>query len=122
MNKLVYEDGIIKNSGAGWHRDNHPCQFKALMYLSNVTNKNGNFQFLTCSNTKQIGHPKPRSPSYNTRFSDETIELLIKNNTNIKLHDIVGNKGTIVLVDTTYIHRGNIIKSGERKAITQYFF
>ena len=122
LNKIVYEDGLIKNSGAGWHRDNHTCQFKALMYLSDVTNENGNFQFLTNSNTKQIGYPKPRTQNYNTRFHDETIDLLIKNNNNIKLHDIVGNKGTIVLVDTTYIHRGNIIKLGERKAMTQYFF
>ena len=122
LNKIVYENDVIKNSGAGWHRDNHTCQFKALMYLSDVTNENGNFQFLTNSNTKQIGYPKPRTPIYNTRFHDETIDLLIKNNSNIKLHDIVGNKGTIVLVDTTYIHRGNIIKNGERKAMTQYFF
>jgi hypothetical protein len=122
MNKIVYEDGIIKNSGAGWHRDNHTCQFKALMYLSDVTNENGNFQFLTCSNTKQIGYPKPRTANYNTRFHNETIDSLIKNNSNIKLHDVVGSKGTLVLVDTTYIHRGNIIKSGERIAMTQYFF
>lgn len=122
LNKIIYENGKIKNSGAGWHRDNHNCQFKALMYLSDVTNENGNFQFLTNSNTKQIGYPKPRTPSYNTRFHDETIDLIIKNNSNIILHDIVGNKGIVILVDTTYIHRGNIIKSGERKAMTQYFF
>lgn len=122
LNKIVYENGIIKNSGAGWHRDNHTCQFKALMYLSDVTSENGNFQFLTNSTTKQIGYPTPRTPNYNTRFHDETIDLLIKNNSNIKLHNIVGKKGTIVLVDTTYIHRGNIIKSHERKTITQYFF
>jgi len=122
LNKIVYEDGVTKNSGAGWHRDNHTCQFKALIYLSDVTNENGNFQFLTNSNTKKIGFPKPRTPNYNTRFHDETIDILIKNNSNIKLHDIVGKKGTIVLVDTTYIHRGNIIKNGERKAMTQYFF
>ena len=46
----------------------------------------------------------------------------MKNNENIELHNILGNKGTIVLVDTTYIHRGNIIEEGERKAMTQYFF
>lgn len=122
LNKIFYEDGIVKNSGAGWHRDNHTCQFKALMYLSDVTNENGNFQFLTNSNTKKIGFPKPRTSNYNTRFHDETIDSLIKNNENIVLHDIIGKQGTIVLVDTTYIHRGNIIKSGYRKAMTQYFF
>ena len=92
------------------------------MYLSDVTNENGNFQFLTNSNTKKIGFPKPRTSNYNTRFHDETIDSLIKNNENIVLYDIIGKQGTIVLVDTTYIHRGNIIKSGYRKAMTQYFF
>ena len=108
LNKLVYEDGIVKNSDNGWQRDNHTCQFKTLMYLSDVTHENGNFQFLTNSNTEQIGFHKTITP--------ETI----KNNQNIELHDIVGNKGTIVLVDTTYIHRDNIIKNGERIAMTQY--
>lgn len=122
LNKIVYEYGVTKNSGAGWHRHNHTCQFKALLYLSDVTNENGNFQFLTNSNTTKIGFPKPRNPNYNTRFHDETIDILIKNNSNINLHDIVGKKGTIILVDTTYIHRGNIIKNGERNAMTQYFF
>ena len=32
LNKIVYEEGVVKNSGAGWHRDNHKCQFKAIMY------------------------------------------------------------------------------------------
>ena len=33
INKVVYEEGKIKNSGAGWYRDNHDCKFKVLMYL-----------------------------------------------------------------------------------------
>ena len=49
INKLVYEEGIIKNSGGGWHRDAHDCQFKVLMYLSDVNEKNGCFQFITNS-------------------------------------------------------------------------
>ena len=34
----------IRNSGAGWHRDNHECQFKTIMYLTDVNDKNGCFQ------------------------------------------------------------------------------
>lgn len=122
INKIEYEDNKIKNSGAGWHRDNHDCQFKAIMYLTDVTENNGNFQFLTNSSKKFIGYPKPRTENYNTRFYDNVIQQLIENNDNVKLHDIIGKKGTIILADTTYIHRGNIIKEGSRKAITQYFF
>ena len=121
LNKIVYEEGKIKNSGAGWHRDNHDCQFKTILYLTDVTENNGNFQFLTNSSKKHIGYPKPRTPNYNTRFADETIHGLL-GNSNIKLHNIIGKKGTIILVDTTYIHRGNIINSGNRKAMTEYFF
>jgi hypothetical protein len=122
LNKLTYEEGKVKNSGAGWHRDNHECQFKALMYLTDVSERNGNFQFLTNSSKRFIGYPKPRQANYNTRYSDETISELLKDHTNMKLHNIIGKAGTVILADTTYIHRGNIIEEGERKAVTQYFF
>jgi hypothetical protein len=122
INKVEFKEGIITNSGAGWHRDNHDCQFKALMYLTDVNENNGNFQFITNSSKKYIGYPKPRTQNYNTRFADETVNDLINKNQALKLHNIIGKKGTIVLVDTTYIHRGNIIREGLRKAITQYFF
>jgi hypothetical protein len=122
INKLVYEDGKIKNSGAGWHRDNHDCQFKSIMYLSDVSNKHGNFQFISNSTKKHIGMPPPRTQNYNTRFHDATVDDLLKKHTDCKLYDIIGKKGTVVLVDTTNIHRGNIIQEGERYAITQYYF
>ena len=122
INKIQYEEGKIKNSGAGWHRDNHNCQFKAIMYLTDVGSKSGNFRFITNSSKKHIGFPKPRTESYNTRFTNKTIEALVENNSKCDIIDIIGDKGTIILADTTYIHRGKIIEEGVRKAITQYFF
>ena len=121
VNKIVYEEGKNKNSGGGWHRDSHDCQFKILLYLSDVNEKNGCFQFVTNSSKKYIGYPSPRTPDYNTRYCDKTIEDLVKKNKDCKIHNIIGEKGTIVIVDTTYIHRGKIIEEGERYAITQYF-
>jgi hypothetical protein len=120
-NRLIYEKDKIKNSGAGWHRDNHNMQFKCLMYLTDVTDKNGNFQFITNSSKRHIGCPPPRTPNYNTRFTDATVDEVLKNNSNCHLHDIVGKRGTVVIADTTYIHRGNIIQQGERLALTEYF-
>lgn len=122
INKVEFKEGVTINSGAGWHRDNHDCQFKALMYLTDVNENNGNFQFITNSSKTYIGYPKPRTQNYNTRFADETVNDLINKTESLKLHNIIGKRGTIVLVDTTYIHRGNIIREGLRKAITQYFF
>lgn len=122
INKLRYEEGKVKNSGAGWHRDNHHCQFKTIIYLTDVTEENGNFQWITNSNLKNIGKPPPRTKNYDTRFFDSTVEELIKNEDKCNLVNIIGEKGTIIIADTTYIHRGNIIKRGERRAITQYYF
>lgn len=121
INKLEFSEKEKRNSGAGWHRDNHDCQFKVIMYLTDVTENNGNFQWITKSNKKHIGFPNPRTRDYNTRFSDEVVdEILRKEQCNIE--NVVGPAGTIIIADTTYIHRGNIIKEGCRYAITQYFF
>ena len=123
INRLQYEAGRIKNSGAGWHRDNHTCQFKTIMYLTDVGIQNGNFQFLTNSSYRHIGKPQPRTVSYDTRFSDDVIDGILKSDKNtVNKVDILGKAGTIILADTTYIHRGNIIQRGIRKAITQYYF
>lgn len=122
INKLLYENGKLKNSGAGWHRDNHHCQFKTIMYLTNCYSKNGPFTWITNSSKKYIGFPKPRTQNYNTRFHDETVEEIIKKNDKCKKVEICGDEGTIILADTTYIHRGKIIEEGIRHAITQYYF
>ena len=123
INRLEYEEGKVKNSGAGWHRDNHDCQFKTIMYLTDVTEKNGNFQWITNSSKRHIGKPKPRTKNYDTRFYDETVENILNDSqNNCELVNVVGEKGTIIIADTTYIHRGNIIQEGERRAITQYYF
>lgn len=122
INILKFEKGKVKNSGAGWHRDNHNCQFKTIMYLTNCNSKNGPFTWITNSSKRHIGNPKPRKPSYNTRFFDETIEEILEKNKNCEKIEVSGNEGDIILADTTYIHRGKIIEECERKAVTQYFF
>ena len=91
------------------------------MYLTDVSIDNGNFQWLTNSSKHHIGYPTPRTNDYNTRFDDLIINDLV-NNRGCKIENITGKRGTIIFADTTYIHRGNIIYNGERKAITQYFF
>ena len=121
INHVYYEKNKKNNSGAGWHRDNHNMQFKIIMYLNNVNLNNGCFQFIPKSSKKYMGIPPSRTKNYNTRYTDDTINSLLKKyNTNIM--NIEGKCGTIIIVDTTYIHRGNILKLGERYAITEYFF
>lgn len=121
LNHLIFEESTTKNNGTDWFRDNHNCQFKSIMYLSDVTEKNGNFQFLTNSSKKHIDFPVPRNKSYDTIYSNDTINKIINSKDNVKINDITGQKGTIILVDSTYIHRENIITEGERMTLTQYF-
>ena len=122
INRVTYEEGKVKNSGAGWHRDTHHCQFKGMIYLSDVTERNGNFQWITNSSQQFIGLPDPRTADYDTRFHDHTIEEILAKEPDCNLCNIVGRKGTVILANTTYIHRGNIIAEGERVAMTQYYF
>jgi hypothetical protein len=107
-------------SGGGWHVDNHNKQFKAILYLTDVNENNGYFSIVESSrNTiKNIGtHPAYKGDNSQTRISDENIN---QKNTN-KIHNILGSKGTLILVDTSNIHRGNIIKEGNRLTYTNYY-
>jgi len=122
INKLLYEEGKVKNSGAGWHRDNHDCQFKTIMYLSDVKSENGPFTWITNSSKHHIGYPEPRTKSYNTRFHDKTIEKILNENKDCEKIEVCGSAGDIILANTTYIHRGKVIEEGIRKAMTEYFF
>ena len=44
-NKIIYKKNNL-GSGGGWHRDNYNPEFKAILYLSDVKNNNGPFQFI----------------------------------------------------------------------------
>jgi len=117
----VYNKENIISSGGGWHRDNHHCQFKTLVYISDVGLENGNFQFIVNSTIKDVGIPSHWS--YNdTSYADETIDDLLKNKNDCELYDIVGEAGTVVFFDATNIHRGKVIEKGSRTALTQYYF
>lgn len=121
IHKIQYKEGNINNSGTDWYRDNDNYQLKSIMYLTDVGLKNGNFKFITNSNKKNIEFQKPTNKSYNTPFTNETIDKLVKNNCEFDIIDVIANKGTIILVDTTYIHGCKIIEKGMKKSITQYF-
>jgi len=122
LNNVVFDANNNTSSGGGWHRDNHHCQFKTLVYMSDVGLKNGNFQFIVNSTQKHIGIP-PHWSYNNTRYSNDTINKLLKDgNNNCKLYDIIGEAGTVVFFDATNIHRGKVIEEGSRNALTQYYF
>jgi len=111
---LKYKNGN-ECSGGGWHVDNHNPQFKALLYLSNVTINNGPFAIISPPITSK--DYTPISSEKNTRFSDK-IEIDYKNS----IHYLTGNIGDVILVNTQNIHRGTVIKQGIRLSLTNYYY
>lgn len=123
MNKVVpIKDNL--GSGGGWHRDSPTShQLKVLIYLSDVNKGNGQFQYI--ENTykklnifKGILRYKWGSKY---RFTEKEISQYLKD-FNLKIIDIIGQKGTIVIVDTKGIHRGSPIEVGKRYAIFNYYY
>jgi hypothetical protein len=111
---LKYKNGD-ESSGGGWHVDNHDPQFKALLYLTNVNINNGPFAIINPPITSKDYDAISREK--NTRFPDK-IEEDYKNNINY----LTGSIGDVILVNTQNIHRGTIIKEGERISLTNYYY
>jgi hypothetical protein len=111
-------------SGNGWHRDARGFQFKSILYLSDASMENGPFEYLVGSHTvwraaadsMRAGLSDPQQ----TRFSDSEIEKLTRNR--IKPRAFPGKAGTLLLVNTAGIHRGMPLVSGERYALTNYYY
>jgi len=107
-----------QGSGGDWHVDSHTVQFKAMIYLTDVTDDNGPFEIIP-------GSHKPwwflqfllrnwfRLDSI-TRFNNKMVE-------GYKTYRILGKKGTLLLFNPLLIHRGAPLYGGERYALTNYY-
>ena len=111
-----------KGSGGGWHRDSNAGQFKSLLYLSNVEKENGPLQIIKNSNNNLLNFKifiklNKKFPTY--RFSNEDINKIVKRK---DIVEITGGAGTLILFNTSMLHRGSPIRAGTRYAITNYFY
>ncbi len=121
--KMPYKKNS-KGSGEGWHRDAFFKQFKALLYLNNVGINNGPFELILNSSKYKdlLEDIKTGNLEYmQYRFSDQEITKIISNNPKRK-KNILGKMGTLILIDTSNIHRGAPIKEGIRYALTNYYY
>ena len=107
-------------SGGDWHRDSAlRRQLKFIVYLNDVTENNGPFQYILGSHklsSKLYFSSKSNFDIGKTRFNVSEIP------NNGKWQKVTGKKGTLIIVDTSGLHRGTPIVSGERYAITEYIF
>lgn len=111
-------------SGNGWHRDAvHYPQFKAILYLSDVSEENGPYQYIEGSHKESdILEKVKRGVEFNkNRFShEEVLELVGQDESKIKSY--TGTAGTLILTETRGLHRGMPIVSGSRYALTNYYY
>jgi hypothetical protein len=112
-------------SGDGWHRDAHGFQYKSILYLSDVSKDNGPFEYLPGSHKRwraafdtMIGD---LPPAPNTRYESAAIERLV-GRYGIKRRSFPSPAGTLLLVNSSGIHRGRPLRSGTRYALTNYFY
>jgi hypothetical protein len=115
-----------QGSGSGWHRDSrYSHQFKAIIYLSDVTDESGPFEYVKGSHLKESLKDAAHFlgvPNSAYRFEDAQVDHLeasgiLSNRTTVK-----GGKGTVVLADTRGLHRGKPLLEDERWAMTRYYF
>lgn len=114
-----------KGSGGGWHRDSiNRRQLKFIMYLSDVDEKNGCFQYVSKSHTIKNKFKYNRILGLKLsdyRYSENDIEKL-KQKLGIEIIDNKAKAGTLLIVDTSGLHRGKPILEGRRYAATNYMF
>ncbi len=112
-------------SGGGWHRDSTVRQFKSMIYLSDVGIEEGPFQIIESSH--RFLHSVRNNKIMNIRYGDVRFKPLDVSNLldvigHEKLHTITAKAGTLLIFDSSAIHRGCPITKGERLALTNYFF
>jgi hypothetical protein len=112
-------------SGGGWHRDSLTPQFKTMLYLTDVGLDNGPFQILARSHhlVQTIRDNRAAHLPYGqVRFTQKQVDEVLENSHRDRVHTLHYPAGTLLIFDSSTIHRGSPIKSGTRLALTNYFY
>lgn len=111
-------------SGEGWHRDSLGPQFKSILYLTDVSIDNGPFELIPGSH-----HPLRMARDImlaqlgsRLRLRDAEVDAIRERHYPRGILSVTGPAGTLILVNSSAIHRGRPIAAGERVALTNYFY
>jgi len=119
--KLIYKDGN-EGSGGGWHMDSpFALQFKAFLFLTNVSNENGPLEVMTQTKDNLL------RMKLEFRGIKNLGQYRFTNNEAEKIQSLTGKPiaftvpaGTLILANVSSLHRGRPILSGTRYALTLY--
>ena len=117
-NRLTYKKDN-KGSGGGWHRDNlNRRQLKYMIYLNDVNEDNGAFEYIPNSHNNRSKFLTNGFSNHVYRYSSEEINHFYDN----KSIKFSAEAGTLIIFDSSGLHRGSPVKKGVRYAFTQYMF
>lgn len=118
----IYQYNQVTKAGTrDWHIDSWLNQFKAFLYLSDVTEESGPFTYL-------IGSHKNDSyllqKAYRSMRGWETTSVADADARALGLPErrFTGRRGTVLLADTKGIHQGGTLIQGDRSALVNYFY
>lgn len=131
--KVAFDKNKKTNSGGDWHRDADVTQMKAMLYLSNVNDQNGPFCFIKKSKEFDFDRRENKYsfiqkilfiikglPLTPPRYKNDLI--MKQKSISKKILRVKGSSGTLVIFDGSYIHRGDVIKEGNRYSLTNYYY
>ncbi len=123
-NRLVEKPGNLGSGGQTWHRDSMVNQIKTIVYLNDVAEENGPYQYIRGSHRTAALLRDSRAmgvPVASSRYTDADVDRLTAMDPE-RLMTMAGRAGTLIVTDTTGIHRGSPIQAGVRYALTTYTF
>jgi|SRR5690554_547531 len=123
--RLTYKEKNL-GSGGGWHRDSvYIPQYKSIIYLSEVKEDNGPFEFLLGSHKNSSIYKSILANNFkahHNRFTEKQLADFMEKQKGIYQSKVfTAKKGSLILVDTSGIHRGTPIENGKRYALTNYY-
>lgn len=108
-------------SGQGWHRDS--CvehQYKAILYLSDVNKNTGPFQYYRKSgNSAQMVEFESKA---NADIDENRLDPYEDKFDFSQIDELCANEGSLIIANTRGIHRGKPMLSGNRYALTNYYW
>ncbi|MGH9371972.1 MAG: phytanoyl-CoA dioxygenase family protein [Vicinamibacterales bacterium] len=119
-NRITCTPGNL-GSGGGWHRDGFYRELKAILYLSDVGPENGAFQIVERSNnfTEVVRAVETLKLHWRQHRLSDREDALARQYPD-RLKTLVGGAGSLLIFDTSCIHRGAPITQGVRYALTNY--
>ncbi len=117
-NKVIFKKNNL-GSGQGWHKDNIARQLKFMIYLNDVNQDNGPFQYLLKSHklNKKLNIDIKENKFVNNSNRINDIEPYLKK---FQLFEAKAKAGDLIVFDSSGVHRGKPINFGSRYALTLY--